>query len=613
MGPDYRTHLCTFMGRQENLEILLLYIDRALELGAVDNYWMIDMTRCIDDHEYIYEYQQKLNAKYPGRVHIYNRETRGKELKDLDAIKKGVGSWKTFYKFLDRFNDNDIIAKCDDDTLYIDIETLKAAFKFRWNNKQPYLMHANCINNGLTAYHQHKQGIWTTAETDIYPSAGLTGPLFSFPEIACEHHKQFTSDLIKSNSNIDKYKLSKNILFQQRISINFIFMLGSDRDTLSKIDVQDEYETSSKIPQCINRPNCIIGGFTAAHHTYGVQEPVMEEHRTLDCYKQLSSILSKKSDYINKPITDTLNSTTTLQVSPNVFIAKHPANNNSKILQDVDTGFYLSIKGKKQEKVMFGPDRERIPTGIYMLQNELYVSESSTDAALMDLDLTSPTTLKFTNSNKLIKTGGSRKEITENYSPDKNFFPGHMIAEFFHGGYKSELANFIKQPSGNYRIQSNTHKNYYLKSIINKKTNKVNTRWEKNVEYEFIVHDKSVVSNSINVINVHRCTDNIMNDGTYYTIGSTGEVIYKAREYYWMVDYYLWEIVNLDSGEVNIKLIYDEHDGLYLSVSGDDIVTSPVPYNWVIHAATIKDPKTGKYIQGKHAGVCLSETGTKLL
>ena len=172
MGPDYRTHLCTFMGRQENLEILLLYIDRALELGAVDNYWMIDMTRCIDDHEYIYEYQQKLNAKYPGRVHIYNRETRGKELKDLDAIKKGVGSWKTFYKFLDRFNDNDIIAKCDDDTLYIDIETLKAAFKFRWNNKQPYLMHANCINNGLTAYHQHKQGIckrWFNRAAILFP------------------------------------------------------------------------------------------------------------------------------------------------------------------------------------------------------------------------------------------------------------------------------------------------------------------------------------------------------------------------------------------------------------------------------------------------------------
>jgi hypothetical protein len=279
---------------------------------------------------------------------------------------------------------------------------------------------------------------------------------------------------------------------------------------------------------------------------------------------------------------------------------------------------YLSIKGKKQEKITFGPrkadlSRDRIPTGIYMLQNELCVCEDPQRAALIDIQLTSPTIIKFTDSNKIIRTGGSRKEIAAAYSPDKDSFPAFMIAEFFQSGYKTELANFIKQPSGNYRIQSDTHRNYYLTLLVNKQTNKTNIRWEKNVDHEFVIHDKSVLSNNVDVMHVHRCRDTIMNDGTYYTMQTSGDVVYKAREYYWMVNHYMWEIVELPPGEVNIKLISDEQSDLYLSVSGDVVEVSPVPYNWVIFGAKIKDPKTGKYIQVDSTGVVTGANGTELL
>ena len=95
----FKSHLCTFMGRQENLLILLKYVERALEIAAVDHYWMIDMTRCVEDHEFIYQEQRRLNQKFPGRVHIHNRETRAKELAEPEKIKEGIGSWKTFYSF----------------------------------------------------------------------------------------------------------------------------------------------------------------------------------------------------------------------------------------------------------------------------------------------------------------------------------------------------------------------------------------------------------------------------------------------------------------------------------------------------------------------------------
>ena len=52
-NKQYTSHLCTFMGREANLKILIPYVDKALEIGAVDNYWFIDMTRKRSDHELI--------------------------------------------------------------------------------------------------------------------------------------------------------------------------------------------------------------------------------------------------------------------------------------------------------------------------------------------------------------------------------------------------------------------------------------------------------------------------------------------------------------------------------------------------------------------------------
>ena len=122
MDKKYTTHLCTFMGREANLEILIPYIEGALLNNAIDNYWFINMTRKPSDHELIKRESARLNEKFPGRVHLYNSEQRAKIINDPEQI--AAQTWAVFYKFLKTFGDNDIIAKCDDDTYFIDISTL---------------------------------------------------------------------------------------------------------------------------------------------------------------------------------------------------------------------------------------------------------------------------------------------------------------------------------------------------------------------------------------------------------------------------------------------------------------------------------------------------------
>lgn len=587
---EYTSHLCTFLGREANVRLLHQYIERALSLNAVDNYWMIDMTRCVSDHEYIFKEYQRLSKKFPNRVHIYNNETRKRELNTPEKIKKSIGSWKVFYQFLDIFSDNDVIAKCDDDTLYLDIETLRAAFKFRWNNRQPYLMHANCINNGITTYHQHKKGIWNTNETDIYPSCGLTGPLFSFPEIACMHHKTFTTDLLKTHDNIQKYQLNENILFQQRVSINFIFMLGTDRQALSKIDLQDEYNVSCKLPQNADRANCIIGDFTVSHHTYGTQEHLMKKMGTYEDYAELASKLAIKNDYINKPINDSINEFITLNPNKCEYIAKYPSNPNTKTIQHVKSGMYISLRGKKIEKIKLDKKWNKIQTGNFILQSELYGDKNPQNAVLMDIDLDKPTLLEFTNSNKILRTPSSRKLHT------KDIIPTHMTSKFFQGGYKTELVNFIKCTDKYYKIQSNAHPSFYLSIDNNKNTDKMHMKWKRGNGCMFKVTDISSNTNSVTPILIHRCDDDLLNDGTYYTIKADKRKIFKAREYYWMVDHYLWELVPHKNDVYYIKLLADNIENKYLTVNKSNFEVG-LPDKWTNVGSILMHQKTGISIQ----------------
>ena len=264
---NYNSHLFTFCGRERNLRILLVYIELALKINALDHYWFVDMTRNQKDHKFVLKNFKRLSKIFPNRVHLFNHEERSKILKDPNLLKKESNNWGVFYSFLNNFKDDDVIVKCDDDILFLDVENLKSAFDLRWDNKKPFLMHSNCINNGVCAYHQRKLNIWLDEETKTYPHKGLNGPLFSNPQIALDHHNKFCGDLLDDYNNLENYKLQKNILFCNRISINFIFILGKDRDLLSKIGRQDEYEISSRYPQLTDRPNLIIGDFITSHHT----------------------------------------------------------------------------------------------------------------------------------------------------------------------------------------------------------------------------------------------------------------------------------------------------------------------------------------------------------
>jgi hypothetical protein len=583
------------MGRETNLKILIPYIDSALKIGAVDNYWFIDMTRKRSDHELIKKLSAELNDKYPGRVHLYNSEERGRIIDDKDKLAEATKSWETFYKFLRRFNDSDIIAKCDDDTYYIDVETLKAAYELRWENKKPYLMHANAINNGLTAYQMNKKGIFNDNESAMYPSGGLTGPLFSHPEIACKHHEQFTRDILANHDNINKYKLGKNIQFCNRVSINFIFMLGKDRHELSKITYQDEYDTSCKYPQRENRPNVIIGDFTMAHHTYGVQEPVMEELKTHIGYEKLCEKLNGGDvQFENKPISTQLNATTTIAVNGKM-LARAWVEKNSFVLKDPKSGKYVSFA---HETIEQGPNK--------VLRTIFDRSDDIKHACVFNADLDKIGNIYLNNNTQLLRTPADDNKPSEQAIP---------TPRFFQGTYLKNSVKFERQPNGNYIIRDTQKPKYVLTSgnpgahlepdVFKKIAGFVLFKSDDVTPHEWELILLRQYADSVVAMNIKRPGNfrAVANDETIATSNIEGLPNNNAsREWIWMVKDYVWEMVPTPKeGIFKIKLVADDKPDMYLfyQQAQDKLITGSGgdEFEFVDKAPKyLKHVKTGKYV-----------------
>lgn len=594
MSKPYKTNLCTFMGRQGNLDILLPYVDRALSINAVDHYYMIDMTRCDSDHEYIAAKQQSLNEKHPGRVHLVNHEIRKKQLKD-GTWKDTLGYWKPFYEFCDTFGDDDIIIKCDDDTLFFDIETLQAACDLRWQNKSPFLMHANTINNGICAYHQARKGIWTDELSKQYPTSGLTGPLFSHPELACDHHEKFIKDICKNYENINKYKLDENIYFTARVSINFIFMLGSDRKLYKDVDTQDEYVTSSKIGQRVDRPNMIIGDFVAAHHTYGVQEPMMEERDTLQAYTKLARHCSDKTDYNNKQINSKFNETCTLKYQ-NKYLMKYWANENSYTVKNKSTDKYINIEHTRTERVKVIDKKTKIGTGVYWYKSELCASDTG---LLFTIDVDNDKVMQIQECTEVMKSEPPNEQSR---------FMTFPIKVWFQQNYNKQKIRFKKSKDG-YIIQSANDPTYAL-TVDDR--NKLFYFFDQDSDTTWELKPFKKYSNELVLGNIIRENiDTVENDPTYAEAHDRDELppCNNFREFYWMVDGYIWETIHVNDG-IQFQLVADDKPPLYLGVRGGKVAVTPNPHLWIKQGNKLKHKNQNKYITYQNGQFKLTGNGT---
>ncbi len=414
---EYKVIFCVFCGRERYMSILQRYINFCLDQGWIDEYHMMNFTRNLKDFEYIINLGYELKKKY-GEDRIKVHHSVETEIRIKKNEKESI--WNEFYKRIgtEIGDENSVIIKCDDDILFFDIYQFEKACRERWEDKRSWLIHSNCINNGVCAYYQREnfKGILGgNIEKDLeeYPRGGICGPLFEKPRIAFIQHYQFTKDLLMDHKSIKNYYLEKDVFVSTRISINFVFLHGQDIKEIQKVGKNDEYELSSKIPERLLRPNRILSDFITAHYSYGMQERLFEKQnqnytlyqKLVESYLSPFHLFKKREESSKKEL-----------IYPIVHIkkkiekdnwelieCKNPILNNEYYIKHEDTGLYLYYDIKinkcilsKENKSYFECKKDKIRYFIYpftkysfpnRLVDDLLYSKTIIDNREMELEI----------------------------------------------------------------------------------------------------------------------------------------------------------------------------------------------------------------------------------
>jgi hypothetical protein len=186
----------------------------------------------------------------------------------------------------------DIILKCDDDIVYFDIAALSEFISFRRKHDEYFMVSANVVNNGVCAHYQQLMGA-IRAESGAFelPPGGLCGSLWSDGAKAETLHNLFLS-----NPTRFVVREPNKIIWNERISINFIALLGRDLIHIPDIMLDDEHDLCYGVRKRAKRPNCIFTRFVASHLSFWRQEEAMNVSELLKGYELLA-----KTELIPEP------------------------------------------------------------------------------------------------------------------------------------------------------------------------------------------------------------------------------------------------------------------------------------------------------------------------
>jgi hypothetical protein len=210
----------------------------------------------------------------------------------MDTCEK---SWKNYYNYYDNINFNDdIIIKCDDDIVFIDLIKLPKFIDFIKNKGDEYdLIYANTINNSVCAYFQ--QNKYNLIPTNLmlleYPHEGYCGTLWESGKKAEMLHNYF----IENYQKFLNYKYDDDIIpITSRFSINFFGYKGNKwskiKDTCLNTN-EDEYILTFDYVKNRGFKNVLYTDFYVSHLSFFAQTHAMNVDDLINKYTSLYTTL----------------------------------------------------------------------------------------------------------------------------------------------------------------------------------------------------------------------------------------------------------------------------------------------------------------------------------
>ncbi len=187
---------------------------------------------------------------------------------------------------------NDVILKCDDDIVFVDLEGLRRFIAYRRLHPEYFMLSANVVNNGVCAHYQQLAGLIPRELLELeLPPHGLCGTLWGSAAMAETLHAHFLANPTRFTGTA--MGLTE---WRERLSINFIALLGTDLVHIPDIMWDDEDFLSYGGRIRARKPNAIFGPFCVSHLSFMAQDGGMDHARLLDGYGGLAERLAPAPD-----------------------------------------------------------------------------------------------------------------------------------------------------------------------------------------------------------------------------------------------------------------------------------------------------------------------------
>ena len=226
----------------------------------------------------------KIIFKTEGPGHVQYKTTQNKGFYFMDTCEK---SWKNYYNHYSKGFENDIIMKCDDDIVYIDVVQLPKYIDFIKNNDYD-LVFANTINNGVSAFFQQEFGLIPKQLMELeYPENGFCGSLWEDGKKAEKLHDYF----IENYKKFVTHRSNKCIEINTRFSINFFGYKGKNWYKIADCYIEDEHTLTVECVNNRNFKNMLYCDFYVSHLSFAKQNETMDLNRITDRYHTLYDVV----------------------------------------------------------------------------------------------------------------------------------------------------------------------------------------------------------------------------------------------------------------------------------------------------------------------------------
>lgn len=285
-----------FAGRRDRMRVLMRYLDSMLVTGALNEVHVWDRTRDDDDTHWVHSLG---NKSY--QIH-----------EEADGNRPMFGGIYRYYSTQGEFvprcgnvaRNDTVLVKADDDIVFVNTSYFQEFVRYVYTHPSMFIVHANIVNNGVTAYYQslHVKGLLAQVPAaQEYPSEGFSGELCVNGSQALELHRFFLA-----HRSLFSWKDPANdscIVFQApeimpgrggqgRFSLNFFGARQSSYSEMSTLVNRyndDEHALTTKATEQGHK-ECIYTPFNVAHLSYFSQRPHADH--ALPGYESLSKSLA---------------------------------------------------------------------------------------------------------------------------------------------------------------------------------------------------------------------------------------------------------------------------------------------------------------------------------